>query len=200
MTNDAPNQPGPVSEDVVASTDVITGATEPSEPIVLPDDPEEAIAVLQEALAESRDEASRYLDDYRRMAAEFDNFRKRSQRDQSELVARASEGVVMNILPVLDSLDAAMAVEPDGEASEKLLEGMRGTRDQLLGVLAQEGLTPIESIGLPFDPALHEAIQMDEGSGTMVVTAELRRGYRFKDRVLRAALVAVGYEETDQRR
>lgn len=158
------------------------------------------------ALVEPADEAIRRLtaevdevqDRYLRLAAEFDNFRKRSQRDQAELVARASERVVMSLLPVLDSLDAAMAVEPDGEASEKLLEGMRGTRDQLLGVLAQEGLTPIESIGLPFDPAMHEAIQIDEGSGTMVVTAELRRGYQFQDRVLRAALVSVGYEEADQ--
>ncbi len=196
MANDAPNEH--LSEDVVASTEVITGNAEFTEPIVLPDDPQEAIAVLQEALAAARADATRYLDDYRRMAAEFDNFRKRSQRDQAELVARASERVVMSLLPVLDSLDAAMAVEPDGEASEKLLEGMRGTRDQLLGVLAQEGLTPIESIGLPFDPAMHEAIQIDEGSGTMVVTAELRRGYQFQDRVLRAALVSVGYEEADQ--
>lgn len=196
MANDAPNEH--LSEDVVASTEVITGNADSSEPIVLPDDPQEAIAVLQEALVGARSDAARYLDDYRRMAAEFDNFRKRSQRDQAKLVARASERVVMSLLPVLDSLDAAMAVEPDGEASEKLLEGMRGTRDQLLGVLAQEGLTPIESIGLPFDPALHEAIQIDEGSGTMVVTAELRRGYQFQDRVLRAALVSVGYEEADQ--
>ncbi len=191
-----------VADEVIAGEviagEVIAGEVEPDAAIELPDDPAEAVEVLKTALAEARAEAARYLDEYRRMAAEFDNFRKRAQRHEAEMIARSSERVVLSLLPVLDSLDAAMAVEPDGEVSEKLLQGMRGTRDQLLAVLAREGLTPIESIGLEFDPELHEAVQAAEGTGTMLVTSELRRGYRFKDRVLRPALVAVGYEENDE--
>ena len=187
-----------VSEDIIEEATVLDPATAPEQVPDgdnLPDDPAAAVEALSRALEESRAKADRYLDDYRRMAAEFDNFRKRAQRDQGEMVARAAERVVVNLLPVLDSLDAAMALDAEADASEKLLEGMRGTREQLLATLRTEGLEPIETIGTEFDPEMHEAVQMDAGSGTMVVTAELRRGYRFKDRVLRAALVAVGYEE-----
>jgi len=199
MTQPTPNGADHSSEDFIETAEVIDGMMdqEPVSNLELPEDPAVAIEMLQDALELSRLEASRYLDDYRRMAAEFDNYRKRTQRDQSDLAARAAERVVTNLLPVLDSFDAALAIEVDDGASEKLLDGMRGTREQVLAVLRNEGLEPIETFGVTFDPELHEAVQVSDGSGTMMVTAELRRGYRFQDRVMRAALVAVGYEEAN---
>ncbi|HJU52037.1 MAG TPA: nucleotide exchange factor GrpE [Acidimicrobiia bacterium] len=158
----------------------------------LSDDPHEAIDQLVGALAGSRKEADSYLDDLRRVAADFDNYRKRSQREMGGLVDRASERVVSALLPVLDSLDAALAVETNSETEEKLKSGVRSTRDQLLDVLAKEGLEPIETFDMPFDPSLHEAVTASgEGNGELIVTDEFRRGYRLKGRVLRASMVGV---------
>ncbi len=100
------------------------------------------------------------------------------------------------MLPVLDSLDAALAIETSTEVEEMLKAGVRGTRDQLLDVLEREGLEPIEAIDEPFDPLLHEAVTTDQdGDGPLVVVSEYRRGYLFKGKVLRASLVGVGHRE-----
>lgn len=157
----------------------------------LPDDPEEAVQRLLAEVHEARAEASRYLDDLRRVAADFDNFRKRALRDQQHIVDRAAERVLAAMLPVLDSFDAALAIEPSTETEEKLLRGMRGTHAQLMDVLAKEGMEPIPALGERFDPEVHEAVMSSGGDGPLVVSQELRRGYRLGGRVLRAALVAL---------
>jgi molecular chaperone GrpE len=161
--------------------------------VELPEDREEAVAVLTAHLADARADAETHLDDLRRVAAEFDNFRKRSLRDREQMISSASERVVRAMLPVLDSFDAALAIEPSTETEQKMLGGMRGTYDQLMDVLAKEGLTPIEAAGARFDPELHEAV-MSSGDGDLVVAQELRRGYLLGNRVLRAALVALESE------
>jgi molecular chaperone GrpE len=160
--------------------------------VELPDRPNEAVEVLLRALAASQQEADSYLDDLRRVAADFDNFRKRSHRDQTQLIERASERVLLAILPVLDSFDAALAAEPQGEGERRLLEGMRATLNQLLDALAKEGLEAIPAWGEPFDPRLHEAVASSgDGTGPQMVAQELRRGYRLGTRVIRPALVTV---------
>jgi molecular chaperone GrpE len=162
--------------------------------IELPEDADEARQVLLGALAESRDEAGRYLDDLRRVAADFDNFRKRALRDQGAVVERAAERVVQSLLPVLDSLDAAMAIEPETDTERKMLEGVRGTFDLLLDTLGKEGLSPIEALGVDFDPTVHEAVAAPGGGESdLVVTQELRRGYTLGNRVLRPTLVVVDH-------
>lgn len=162
--------------------------------IDLPDDPDEAVRVLLAEVHTARNEASAYLDDLRRVAADFDNFRKRAFRDQQGIVERATERLLEALLPVLDSFDAAVAYEPDGESDAKLMAGMRGTHTQLLDALAKEGLEPIPAWGEPFDPQLHEAVTSPaDGEGDLVVSGELRRGYRLKGRVVRPALVALDY-------
>lgn len=166
----------------------------PALDLELPEDPAEAVEVLTGALLAARAEAAGHLDHWQRVAAEFDNFRKRSHREHTEIVSRAAERVLVGLLPTLDSFDAAVAFEAETEKEEKLLAGMHGTLTQLLTALQAEGLESIQALGAEFDPELHEAVQVDEGSGTMVVTRELRRGYLLNGRVLRAALVAVGYE------
>ena len=157
----------------------------------LPEDPRQAIQVLLGAVHDARAEAGTYLDDLRRVAADFDNYRKRAVRDQQMIVDRAAERVLSAMLPVLDSFDAALAIEPSTETEEQLLRGMRSTHSQLMDVLGREGLESIESVGEPFDPEVHEAVMTSGGSGPLVVADELRRGYRLRGRVLRAALVAL---------
>ena len=163
----------------------------------LPDDPKEALETLVLALAEARGEADQYLDDLRRVAADFENYRKRTQREMAALVERASERVVRQMLPVLDSLEAAVAVEPKTENEEKVLVGVRNTYDLLLDVLVKEGLEPIETWDAPFDPTVHEAVlSTGDSQGPMTVTQDFRKGYRLHGKVLRAALVAVAPKGT----
>ncbi len=160
----------------------------------LPEDPVEAQEVLLRALDEARNEANSYLDDLRRVAADFENFRKRMTREQQQIVERASERVVKAMLPVLDSLDAALAIEATTETEEKLLGGMRGTQAQLLDVLGKEGLEVIHAAGEGFDPEIHEAVMSSGEGDRLMVSQELRRGYRLHGRVIRASLVALEAE------
>lgn len=160
----------------------------------LPEDPDEAIPLLIGELLATRAAAVEAVDKWKRSVAEFDNYRKRAQRDQAAIIARSSERVLASLLPVLDSLDAAIAMEATTSSDEAIRRGLTGTRDLLLSTLGREGLEPIEALGEVFDPNLHEAAQLGEGSGTMVVEAEWRRGYTLNGRVIRATLVAVGYE------
>lgn len=159
----------------------------------LPGDPQEAVDVLTEELARARQSAESYLDDLRRVAADFENFRKRAARDREELVERAAQRVIASLLPVLDSFDAAVAAAEAGDG-ERILTGMRNIHQQLMAVLVAEGLEPIAAAGTPFDPERHEAVA-GGGDGHLVVTTEARRGYTLKGRVLRPALVEVAAED-----
>ncbi|HEX2153258.1 MAG TPA: nucleotide exchange factor GrpE [Acidimicrobiia bacterium] len=162
----------------------------------LPDDPDEAIDVLLLKVKEARDEATSYLDDLRRVAADFDNYRRRSTREQGETTQRAAERIVTELLPALDTLDAAAAVETTTESEKKLLAGMHRTRDQILTILRAQGLEVVPTLGEPFDPEMHEPVMSpSEGSGKLVVSDELRRGYRLRERLIRPALVALEFED-----
>jgi molecular chaperone GrpE len=159
--------------------------------IDLPADKDEAIELLLGELQIAQADATSYLDDLRRVAADFDNFRKRATREQQATVERASERVLQAMLPVLDSFDAALQVQAETETEQKLLGGMRSTHAQLMDVLAKEGLEPVPTWGEPFDPEVHEAV-MSTGEGSKhTVSQELRRGYRLRGKLLRAALVAL---------
>ncbi len=160
----------------------------------IPSDPAEAVPVLLQELLSARAESAELLDKWKRASADFENFRKRAQRDQAVVVERATERVLSELLPTLDSFDAAVAFEAETAREEQLLTGVQSTRNQLLATLASAGLEPIDALGTEFDPELHEAVQVGQGSGTMLVTAELRKGYRLNGQVLRAALVSVGYQ------
>jgi molecular chaperone GrpE len=140
-----------------------------------------------EAVTAERDE---YVDHLKRVAAEFENYRKRTARDQADFAARANERLVKELLPVLDDLGRALeAAEQHEEA--KLEEGVRLVHRQLAELLRKEGLAEIETDGR-FDPHVHEALltqpsEAPEGSVIDVV----QKGYRLGERVLRPARVVV---------
>ena len=141
-----------------------------------------------EQLAAERDE---YLADLQRLAAEFDNYRKRATRDQERLVAHAHERLVRELLPVLDDLERALeAAERHEEAT--LVEGVKLVEQSLRKALAKEGLTEIEADG-PFDPHVHEALlsQPQAGVAPGSVLEVVQRGYRLGDKVVRPARVIV---------
>lgn len=163
--------------------------------IDLPDDPGKAMEVLARHLMEARVEAASHLNDLQRVAADYENFRKRAERDRESMVAGAARRVSEALLPVLDSLDAAAASRPETPGEERFRSGLTSTRDQLLSVLASEGVQPIEvAEGDGFDPAIHEAVS-GGGDGHLVVTSVMRRGYRVGDRLLRPAMVGVAAED-----
>lgn len=162
--------------------------------IDLPDDPTAARAVLLRHVAEARGEAAEYLETLQRVAADFDNYRKRVERDHAATVQRAGVRIISALLPSLDNFEAALAYETQTPSEEKILDGIRGTYDALLQALAKEGLEPVEALGEPFDPALHEAMGgavADDGDGHLVVSQELRKGYTLAGRVIRPSLVMV---------
>jgi molecular chaperone GrpE len=161
--------------------------------LAMPDDPAEAQELLLRELDEARQMSDESLANLRRVAAEFDNYRKRIERDQAENVVRASQRLVELLLPALDSFDAAIATDTETDIEAKMLEGMTGTRSQLTDALAHEGVEPIDAVGHPFDPALHEAVSVIPGEGEQIVQQDLRRGYTMRGRVIRPSLVVVGH-------
>jgi molecular chaperone GrpE len=145
---------------------------------------------LAERIAEVEQERDAYLNDLQRLAADFENYRKRVARDQERLVARAHERLVNELLPVLDDLERALEAAAEHEEA-KLEEGVRLVHRNLAEALAREGLVEIETNGR-FDPHVHEALlsqpsDAEEGSVIDVV----QKGYRLGDHVLRPARVVI---------
>jgi molecular chaperone GrpE len=121
--------------------------------------------------------------------ADFENYKKQMQRRQLETTERATEGLVEQLLPVLDSFELALGALID--ADDKLRKGVELVYAELLGVMEKAGVERIDAAGKPFDPNEHEAVLQEEGDGEPVVADILRTGYRLKGRVLRPAMVKV---------
>ena len=147
-------------------------------------------APASEAARKVVSERDQLLDRLARLQAEFDNYRKRSQREQAEFKQYASTEVIRALLPVLDNFELALKTQ----ASEgDLRSGIELIRKQLYDVLARQGLEAIPASGEAFDPHIHEGIEMvetDEAPDNTVLE-ELQPGYRFKNRMLRPAMVRV---------
>ena len=146
---------------------------------------EAKVAELEAALAESRDK-------YLRLAADFDNFKKRSRQEHLETIQHASADLIARLLPGLDDLHKALDHKPEG-LDEAWARGLELSVRKLEEALRAHGLEAIDSVGKPFDPAVHEAIGHEESAEHPedTVLQELRRGYRIRDRVVRPALVKV---------
>jgi molecular chaperone GrpE len=154
-------------------------------------------------LAAERDE---YLHALQRLQADFENYRKRVQRQQDEQSARAASDLVTKLLPVLDTLDLARAhlgqngtpaaTEPAGPAESEEGRALEQARAQLLDVLGREGLERVDEAGVAFDPVVHDAVAHAEAlatddAGAVTVDEILRAGYRWRGQVLRPAMVRV---------
>jgi molecular chaperone GrpE len=138
-------------------------------------------------LAAERDE---YLDSLRRLQADFDNYRKRAVRQQTDLLERAAERLLVQLLPVLDALDLAEAHAADNADAAALAQIGTLLRD----IVAREGLERIDEVGTAFDPTVHDAVAHEpakEDEAANSVSEVMRAGYRLKGRVLRPAMVKV---------
>lgn len=141
-------------------------------------------------LTRERDDAN---DQMLRALADLQNVRRRAQQERQDLIRRASEGLVRELLPVLDSFDRALASAENGASVESLVEGLRILDRQLRQVLAMEKLERIDALGEPFDPERHEAIgtEVTDAYEEGVVALQVEAGYAFDGRVLRPARVKV---------
>ncbi len=143
------------------------------------------------ALQEALEEKDKYYDLLLRKQAEFENFRKRSDKDRREARGKAFADLFGVILPVLDNLERALRTSEGSE--DPLRQGVVMIRQQLLDVLIEAGLQPLETKGKRFDPHLHEAVEVVDAARIEqgVILEEMRRGYIFKDKLIRAAMVRV---------
>jgi molecular chaperone GrpE len=162
-------------------------ATEALEEVEASDD---AIAA---DLEKARAEAESYLDDLRRLQADFDNYRKRTLREQTARAASASQALVARLLPVLDNFELAVSSAEHSRDFDRMLKGVEMVFGELREVMEGEGLVKIEAEGKPFDPERHEAVIAVEQEDTepgMVVDI-VRTGYELRGKVLRPAMVKV---------
>ena len=139
-------------------------------------------------------------DRYLRLAAEFENYKKRVQKDQAEYTKYATERLLRELLPVLDNLQRALQHAQQSGGTNGLIEGVELTCKQYLEVLSRFGVRPIPSVGQPFDPAVHQAVATVDPKGQVpnTIVEEYEKGYYLHDRVLRPAMVTVAASGPDE--
>lgn len=166
-------------------------------------DPEERVDAQTNTEAEASDQAetpeaepdkasdTRYL----RLLADFDNYKRRTQREKAEIYQYANESLIKDLLPVLDAFDMALQTAPaeDDETHKSVMTGLEQIQRQLLSALEGAGLSRIAGAGEPYDPVYHEAIMVvdDAEAPANTIIDELRAGYQFKDKVLRPTVCRV---------
>ena len=143
---------------------------------------------------DKKDEQSAELTDkLKRQLAEFENFRNRTDKEKSQMYAVGAKDVIEKILPVIDNFERGLKSIPEDQKGGPVASGMEMIYKQLITVLSDLGVTPIEAVGQEFDPNLHNAVMHaeDEGLGENIVAEEFQKGYKYKDTVLRHSMVKV---------
>ncbi len=132
-------------------------------------------------------------DKLKRQLAEFENFRNRTDKEKSQMYAVGAKVVIEKILPVIDNFERGLKSIPEDQKGGPVASGMEMIYKQLITVLTDLGVTPIEAVGQEFDPNLHNAVMHaeDEGLGENIVAEEFQKGYKYKDTVLRHSMVKV---------
>ncbi len=148
----------------------------------------------QQALAEEQEKAEKYLANWQRCQADFDNYKKRSEQEKGEVIEFANRALISNLLPIMDDLERAFASVPAEFDESNWTEGIKLIYNKFKATLEAQGLAEIEARGEPFDPRLHEAVMQQEGEEGMVVE-ETQKGYKFRGKVIRPSLVVVGKGE-----
>ncbi|MHB1418921.1 MAG: nucleotide exchange factor GrpE [Bacillota bacterium] len=168
-------------------------ADEAKETAVPPEGPEEMMELFKGELNRKDEEYQDLQQQFTRLQADFENFRRRSRREQEQIVKFAAEKVICGLLPVLDNLERALTASVQTGDLSSLVAGVEMIYRQLLGALEREGLHPVPAVGQQFDPMYHEAVmQVTTGdSEENTVVEELQKGYTLGDKVIRPAMVKV---------
>ncbi len=149
---------------------------------------------LLKRLEEAEKTAAENYDKYLRAVAELDNYKKRAAKEKADAIMYGNETLLKDVLPILDSLDRATELTCNSSELGAVKEGLRLVKDQLLCCLGKHGVEKIESVGVDFNPNLHDALMMVEGEelGNNKVIEEFEKGYLLKGRLLKPAKVSVG--------
>ena len=158
--------------------------------------PESLEIESEQALSEARQKAENYLESWKRAQADFINYKRRAEQEKQEMGQYANAQLILSLLPVLDDFERAFDNAMPKEAKPEWVAGVKLIENKFRSILSAQGLIPIDAVGKPFDPALHEAVMRGKGEEGIVVQ-EMRRGYKLNDRVLRPSQVVVGNGETD---
>ena len=153
---------------------------------------EEEERVQEDPLAAAEAKAQQHLDDLKRLAADFDNYRKRVAREQEALSTRAAERLVKELLPIVDDLERALKAPATGDV-DSFKMGIELIHQQMLELLRKRGVKPIDAVGTEFDPRYHQAVAQETSADHREgeVMEEFARGYVLGDRLLRPAMVKV---------
>ena len=154
-------------------------------------DLQKKLAKLEASLEDEAKRSEKYLNQLKYAKADMENLQKQTQKRIEDTISRANGRLLMQLLPILDELEMAIEASKNGEAN--IVEGVDMVKDKLQKVMMSDGVTPIDALGEPFDPRYHEAVlevdTEDHPDGTVI--EELRRGYMYNSRVLRASMVKV---------
>jgi molecular chaperone GrpE len=176
----------------------------PRDPEETPDNETELPAVEikgtespEPALAEEKKKAEEYLANWQRAQADFINYKRRIEQERQEFNSFANASLIRGLLPVLDDLERALNAIPEEFANHDWVEGVRLVERKFKTILERQGVKPILTLGMAFDPALHEALRQDKGKEGIIIS-EIQKGYMLHDKLLRPARVVVGNGEVDE--
>jgi molecular chaperone GrpE len=152
---------------------------------------EDDIEILKCSLAEEKEKSTKYLCSWQRAEADFSNYKKRTEQEKSETTAFANWVLILNLLPILDDMERAIASLPPKLINLTWVDGILLIHRKLKALLESQGLAEIETTGKPFEPSIHEAVAHVEGEEGIIIN-EIQKGYMLKNKLLRPATVVVG--------
>ena len=157
------------------------------------EDPDKKKSFFKKKKDKKDEQIEELTDKVKRQMAEFDNFRKRTEREKSQMYDMGAKTIVEKILPVIDNFERGLAAVPEDNKEDAFVVGMDKIYRQMLTVLEEAGVKPIEAVGAEFDPNFHNAVMHveDETLGENVVAEELQKGYMYRDTVVRHSMVKV---------
>lgn len=192
MAQDEQDQTTGFNGDIPEDADVEEVNADEAEPT--PEVGEEDAQEVIEKLMAQRDD---YLEQLQRSRAEFINFRRRTEQERAKLGEMFTSNTLAQFLPVIDDFDRAVEHVPEEMRDNGWIEGILMIQRKLKGLLERAGVTEVEGVNAPFDPAVHEAVATEPGSRGEVVVEVYQKGYKLGDTLLRAAMVKTGDPETE---
>ena len=157
------------------------------------EDPDKKKSFFKKKKDKKDEQIEELTDKVKRQMAEFDNFRKRTEKEKSQMYDMGAKTIVEKILPVIDNFERGLAAVPEDNKEDAFVVGMDKIYRQMLTVLEEAGVKPVEAVGAEFDPNFHNAVMHveDETLGENVVAEELQKGYMYRDTVVRHSMVKV---------
>ena len=182
------------TEEVVEETDTQENTTEETADAAEEEETAEKKGLFGKKKKDKKDEKIEELTDMvKRQMAEFDNFRKRTEKEKASMYAVGAKEIIEKILPVVDNFERGLAAVPEEEKESPFADGMMKIYKQMMTVFEEMGVKPIEAVGQAFNPDYHNAVMHveDEEAGENVVVEEFQKGYMYKDAVVRHSMVKV---------